>query len=137
MRGQGSGFRGQGVNNYRDLKVWQMAMKLTEDIYRATASFPSRETYALANQLQRAAVSIPSNIAEGHARSSTKEYVRFISISHGSLAEAETQLELAHRLGYISEAVLDGLIEQTNEVGRMLHGLALTAKISPTLTPES
>jgi len=122
------------VNNYRDLKVWQMAMTLTEAIYRATESFPSRETYALANQLQRAAVSIPSNIAEGHARSSTKDYLRFVSISHGSLAEAETQLELAHRLGYIPEAVLHGLFEQTNEIGRMLHGLrsALTAKLSPT-----
>jgi len=122
------------VNNYRDLKVWQMAMTLTEAIYRAPESFPSRETYALANQLQRAAVSIPSNIAEGHARSSTKDYLRFVSISQGSLAEAETQLELAHRLGYIPEAVLHGLFEQTNEIGRMLHGLrsALTAKLSPT-----
>ena len=122
------------MNNYRDLKVWQMAMKLTEDIYRTTESFPSRETYALANQLQRAAVSIPSNIAEGHARNSTKDYLRFISISQGSLAEAETQLELAHRLGYIPQAELLCLLEQTNEVGRMLHGLrsALAAKLSPT-----
>lgn len=134
MRDQGTGFRGQGVNNYRDLKVWQMAMKLTEDIYRSTESFPSRETYALASQLQRAAVSIPSNIAEGHARSSTKDYLRFVSISQGSLAEAETQLELAHRLGYIAQAELLCLREQTNEVGRMLHGLrnALAAKLSPT-----
>ncbi len=122
------------MNNYRDLKVWQMAMKLTEDIYRTTKSFPSRETYALANQLQRAAVSIPSNIAEGHARSSTKDYLRFVAISQGSLAEAETQLELAHRLGYVPEAELLGLFEQTKEIGRMLHGLrsALTAKLSPT-----
>jgi four helix bundle protein len=122
------------VNNYRDLKVWQMAMELTENIYRTTESFPSRETYALANQLQRAAVSIPSNIAEGHARNSTKDYLRFISISQGSLAEAETQLELAHRLGYIPQAVLLCLLEQTNEIGRMLHGLrsALAAKLSPT-----
>lgn len=134
MRDQGTGFRGQGVNNYRDLKVWQMAMQLTEDIYRSTESFPSRETYALASQLQRAAVSIPSNIAEGHARSSTKDYLRFVSISQGSLAEAETQLELAHRLGYIAQAELLCLREQTNEVGRMLHGLrnALAAKLSPT-----
>ncbi|PKO73384.1 MAG: four helix bundle protein [Betaproteobacteria bacterium HGW-Betaproteobacteria-17] len=122
------------MNNYRDLKVWQIAMMLTEDIYRATESFPSRETYALANQLQRAAVSIPSNIAEGHARNSTKDYLRFLSISQGSLAEAETQLELAHRLGYITQAVLHSLLEQTNEVGRMLHGLrsALAVKLSPT-----
>jgi four helix bundle protein len=122
------------VNNYRDLKVWQMAMTLTESIYLATQSFPTRETYALANQLQRAAVSIPSNIAEGHARSSTKDYMRFVSISQGSLAEAETQLELAHRLGYIPKSELLCLLDQTNEVGRMLHGLrsALTAKLTPT-----
>ena len=122
------------MNNYRDLKVWQMAMTLTENIYLATQSFPPRETYALANQLQRAAVSIPSNIAEGHARSSTKDYMRFVSISQGSLAEAETQLELAHRLGYIPQPELLCLLEQTNEVGRMLHGLrsALAAKLSPT-----
>jgi four helix bundle protein len=121
------------MNSYRDLKVWQMAMKLTADVYRTTESFPVRETYALANQLQRAAVSIPSNIAEGHARSSTKDYLRFVSISQGSLAEAETQLELAHRLGYIAQAKLFCLLERTNEVGRMLHGLrsALTAKLSP------
>jgi four helix bundle protein len=122
------------VQSYRDLKVWQMAMTLTEHIYRTTESFPARETYALANQFQRAAVSIPSNIAEGHARSSTKDYLRFVSISQGSLAEAETQLELAHRLGYIPETELLGLFELTNEIGRMLHGLrsALTARHSPT-----
>jgi four helix bundle protein len=122
------------VNNYRDLKVWQMAMTLTENIYLTTKSFPHKETYALANQLQRAAVSIPSNIAEGHARSSTKDYMRFVSISQGSLAEAETQLELAHRLGYIPQSEFRGLLEQTNEVGRMLHGLrsALAAKLAPT-----
>ncbi|MDP2265804.1 MAG: four helix bundle protein [Thiobacillus sp.] len=122
------------MNNYRDLKVWQMAMTLTENIYLATQSFPPRETYALANQFQRAAVSIPSNIAEGHARSSTKDYMRFVSISQGSLAEAETQLELAHRLGYIPQSELLCLLEQTNEVGRMLHGLrnALAAKLLPT-----
>ncbi|HEY9098278.1 MAG TPA: four helix bundle protein [Thiobacillus sp.] len=122
------------MNNYRDLKVWQMAMKLTEDIYRSTETFPPRETYALANQLQRAAVSVPSNIAEGHARSSTKDYLRFVSFSQGSLAEAETQLELAHRLGYTPKAELLCLLEQTNEVGRMLHGLrnTLASKLSPT-----
>ncbi len=110
-------------------------MSLAEDVYRATESFPSRETYALANQLQRAAVSVPSNIAEGHARSSTRDYLRFVSIAQGSLAEIETQLELSRRLDYIGETALTMLLEQTNELGRMLHGLrnALAAK----LTPES
>jgi four helix bundle protein len=121
------------VNNYRDLKVWQMAMQLTEEIYKTTESFPPREVYALANQLQRAAVSIPSNIAEGHARNSTKDYLRFVSIAQGSLAEAETQLELSHRLGYVDGNRLTLLLEQTNELGRMLHGLrnALATKLSP------
>lgn len=110
-------------------------MTLAENIYRTAESFPPRETYALANQLQRAAVSIPSNIAEGHARSSTRDYLRFVSIAQGSLAEAETQLELSHRLGYVGETELTTVLEQTNELGRMLHGLrnALAAK----LTPES
>jgi four helix bundle protein len=121
------------VKNYRDLMVWQMAMLLAENIYRITESFPTRETYALANQLQRAAVSIPSNIAEGHARSSTKDYLRFTSIAQGSLAEAETPLELAHRLGFIQEPELAHLPGQTNEIGRMLHGLrnSLAAKLTP------
>ena len=124
------------MRNYRDLQVWQKAMKLAEDIYRTTESFPSRETYALANQLQRAAVSIPSNIAEGHARGTTKDYLRFISIARGSLAEAETQLELAQRLGYIQTHELESLLSETNEIGRMLHGLrtSLNAKLT---SPES
>jgi four helix bundle protein len=122
------------VKNYRDLHVWQKAMQLTEDIYRTTESFPQRETYALASQLQRAAVSIPSNIAEGHARSSTKDYLRFVCIAQGSLAEAETQLELAQRLGYIQAPELERLLSETNEIGRMLHGLkaSLTSKLAPT-----
>ena len=126
------------MKNYRDLQVWQKAMQLAEDIYRTTESFPNRETYALANQLQRAAVSIPSNIAEGHARSSTKDYLRFTSIAQGSLAEAETQLELAQRLGYIQTPELESLLSDTNEIGRMLHGLrtSLNAKLASS-TPES
>ncbi|MFP5404572.1 MAG: four helix bundle protein, partial [Gammaproteobacteria bacterium] len=89
------------VFSYRDLSVWQLAMQLTEAIYAATRTFPQSELYALANQLQRAAVSIPSNIAEGHARNTTRDYLRFVSIAMGSLAEVETQLELATRLNYL------------------------------------
>ena len=97
------------INSYRDLTVWQWAMRLAEGVYRATSTFPNKEIYALANQLQRAAVSIPSNLAEGHARSSTKDYLRFISIAMGSLAELETQLELSARLNYIDEEKLGEL----------------------------
>lgn len=111
------------VNSYRDLTVWQHAMGLAETIYRVTAAFPNRETYALASQLQRAAVSIPSNLAEGHARSSTRDYLRFVSIAMGSLAEVETQLELSARLNYITRAQLDQLTIASDELGRMLQGL--------------
>jgi four helix bundle protein len=122
------------VNSYRDLKVWQLAMQLTEDVYRITGTFPNKETYALANQLQRAAVSIPSNLAEGHARSSTKDYLRFISIAMGSLAELETQVELAARLLYIDRQKLTELLTTADEVGRMLQGLrkSLQSKLTPT-----
>lgn len=128
------------MQNYRDLKVWQSAMQLAEGVYRITAPFPSHEMYGLTSQLRRAAVSIPSNLAEGHARSTTRDYLRFVGIAQGSLAEAETQVELAHRLGYVPADDLRTMLEQTNELGRMLHGLrsALTAKLAPTsLNPES
>jgi four helix bundle protein len=128
------------VNSYRDLLAWQLAMQLTESIYKITVTFPNKETYALANQLQRAAVSIPSNIAEGHARSSTKDYLRFISIAMGSLAEVETQLELSARLDYIDQPKLGELLAIEDELGRMLQGLrkSLQSKLAPTsLAPKS
>ena len=128
------------VNSYRDLTVWQLAMKLTEDVYRITGTFPNKETYALASQLQRAAVSIPSNLAEGHARSSTKDYLRFISIAMGSLAELETQVELSARLLYIDQQKLAELLTTADEVGRMLQGLrrSLQSKLTPQpLAPNS
>jgi four helix bundle protein len=128
------------VNSYRDLLAWQRAMQLTEHVYRATGTFPNKETYALANQLQRAAVSVPSNIAEGHARSSTKDYLRFISIAMGSLAEIETQLELSARLDYIDQPKLGELLAIADQLGRMLQGLrkSLQSKLTPSsLAPKS
>ncbi|MBM3933314.1 MAG: four helix bundle protein [SAR202 cluster bacterium] len=88
--------------SYRDLRVWQGGIELVQYIYALTKTFPNSETYALASQMQRAAVSVPSNIAEGYARSGAKENVRFIAISQGSLAELDTQLEIARRLGYLT-----------------------------------
>jgi four helix bundle protein len=119
------------VNSYRDLAVWQSAMQLTEHVYGLTRAFPQYEIYALASQLQRAAVSIPSNIAEGHARSTTKDYMRFISVAMGSLAEVETQIELSARLNYIDQPKRDALLAKTDELGRMLRGLkkSLHAKL--------
>ncbi len=123
------------VNSYRDLLAWQLAMQLTERVYRATGTFPNKETYALANQLQRAAVSVPSNIAEGHARSSTKDYLRFISIAMGSLAELETQLELSARLEYIDQPKLGELLAVADELGRMLQGLRKSLQSKLALLP--
>ena len=115
---------------YTQLKVWQLSMDLAERIYRSTQCFPKYEVYGLSSQMQRAAVSIPSNIAEGHARDSTQEYLRFVSIALGSLAELEPQVMLAGRFQYLSENELQPLLSQTDEIHRMLRGLqkALKAK---------
>ncbi|HSD59257.1 MAG TPA: four helix bundle protein [Burkholderiales bacterium] len=118
------------VTDFRDLNVWQLAMDLAESVYQLTLQYPKSEVYGLSSQLQRAAVSIPSNIAEGHARDSTKEFLRFLSVAQGSLAELETQLILSGRLSYLDQKQLTPLLEKSREVGRMLHGLqrALRAK---------
>jgi four helix bundle protein len=89
------------MRGYQDLKVWQLGVEITIEVYRLTDSFPQREIYALASQMRRAAVSIPSNIAEGHSRGQTKDLIRFISISRGSVSELETQVIVAEKLGYI------------------------------------
>ncbi|MCP4455355.1 MAG: four helix bundle protein, partial [Planctomycetes bacterium] len=87
-------------NSYRDLEVWQKAMGLVELCYACTKSFPSEERYGLTDQIRRAAVSIPSNIAEGQTRQHRKEFLQFLSIAQGSLAELETQIQIAERLHY-------------------------------------
>ena len=92
------------INDYRDLDVWKQAMELCETVYGIVRKFPADERYALGDQLRRAVVSIPSNIAEGNGRDSRSEYARFLSIARGSLFEVQTQLELASRLGYVNPA---------------------------------
>lgn len=94
------------VNSYKDLLVWQQAIDLTVNIYALTSNFPKSELFGLASQIQRAAISVPSNIAEGHARDSTKEYLRFISIALGSLAEVETQLVIANKLQFLNDEMM-------------------------------
>jgi four helix bundle protein len=111
------------VRGYRDLLVWQDAMDLVVTVYRTTATFPKEERYALVDQLRRAAVSVPSNIAEGHGRSRTGEYLRFLSVAVGSLMEIETQVQIATRLGYIPEEQQTRLLESTAVLARMLAGL--------------
>ena len=90
------------VKTHKDLDVWKRGMSLVEQIYTATQKFPKEEMYGLTSQLRRASVSFPSNIAEGAARSSIKEYIQFLYIAVGSLSEIETQIIIADKLGYIS-----------------------------------
>jgi len=111
------------VTSYRDLVVWQKAMTLVSDIYKLTREFPDSERFGLTSQIQRAAVSIPSNIAEGQGRLATKEFRQFLGIARGSLKELETQLLISIDLGYTSQEQAGACIGLTNEVGRMLNAL--------------
>jgi four helix bundle protein len=111
------------VKNYRELIAWQKAMDLVEGVYQVTLKFPRHEMYGLSSQLRRAAVSVPSNIAEGQGRRYTKEFIRFLGIAYGSLQEVETQVILAHRLGYMEEAQETQLLEQCTEVAKLINGL--------------
>ena len=114
--------------NFRDLIAWQKAMDLVEEVYKLTRDFPKEEVYALTSQMRRASVSVPSNIAEGEGRRSGNEFGHFLSIAHGSLRELETQILIAHRLAYLTEAQTQTLISMTEEVGRLLNGLANSLK---------
>ncbi len=111
------------IRSYEDLTVWQKAMDLVERIYHTTESFPKKEQYRLVDQLSRAAVSVPSNIAEGSMRHTTKEFIRFVGVSQGSLAEVETQLIIAYRLRYIDKDNFSSTIGLAREVGKMLNAL--------------
>jgi four helix bundle protein len=109
--------------SYRDLEVWQKAMVVAKVIYQATSAFPSDEKFGLVNQMRRASVSIPSNIAEGHARSSTADFQRFISIAMGSVAELETQIILSTDLSYLTSDHQVTLLRELDDIGKMLRGL--------------
>src|SRR5438132_11452929 len=111
------------MKSFRDLRVWMAAMDLVEDVYLLTQDFPKHELYALASQIQRAAVSVPSNIAEGHTREHTKEYLHHLSMSQASLAELETQLEIAIRLSYVSLEEARSIAEHAESLGKQLHAL--------------
>ena len=113
----------QDIRNYQDLIVWQKAMVLVEMIYNATQGFPKHELYGLTNQIRRAAVSIPSNIAEGQARYSNAEFRNFLSIAQGSKAEVETQIMIAQRLNYIGSTDMNQILSLLIEISRMLASL--------------
>ena len=108
---------------YRDLVAWQKGIELVTAIYRATQVFPREEMYGLTSQLRRAAVSVPSNIAEGQARYSHHEFQHFLRTARGSLAEVETQLVIARNLEYLPETAMQELMKSTAELGRILNGL--------------
>ena len=121
------------VNTHRDLHAWRETMALVEIVYRATEKFPKAEFFGLVNQIRRSAISIPSNIAEGAARSSSREFAQFLGISCGSLSELETQLELATRLGYLE--IDSDSARQLNRAGRIVR--ALRAAVRNKATAEA
>ena len=118
----------QMIKSYKDLIVWKKAMDLAEEIYRLSRSFPKEEIYCLTSQIRRAAVSVPSNIAEGNERSSTLEYLHFLSIARGSLAEIETQLQLAIKLTYITSEQCSIAFQLSEEISKMLATLYTNLK---------
>jgi len=111
------------VKDYKDLKVWQKGIEIVDKIYLITAKFPKEEVYGLVIQMRKAAVSIPSNIAEGFVRHHTKEYKQFLYISLGSCAELDTQIIISHRRKYITNEELEDLTEDINHETRMLVSL--------------
>ena len=116
------------AQSYKDLIAWQKAMELVPAVYAATDAFPKREVYSLTDQIRGAAVSIPSNIAQGQAHYSRGEFLHFLRHSRGSLAELETQLLTARRLQYLAETEAEGLSKQADELSRILSGLINSLK---------
>ncbi len=111
------------ILSYKDLAVWQKAMDLVTEIYQLVKLLPDDEKYALSDQMRRAAVSVPSNIAEGQQRKSSKEFANFLSIARGSVAELETQLLICIRLDYLSNQQIENANHMCQEVGRMVSSL--------------
>ena len=111
------------IKNYKDLNVWKKSMDLAVAVYRLTKKLPTEEVYILSDQMRRAAVSVPSNIAEGHAGVSSKKFVQFLYIARGSLSELETQSEIGNRLGYFTDEETAKIAQLCSDVGKMLNGL--------------
>ena len=111
-------------SDFRELKVWQKAMDLTVEIYSIVKLLPQEETFALSGQMRRAAVSIPSNIAEGQGRDTMKEFIRFLAVARGSLRELSTQLEICERVGYLEQSQTLKAKELIEEIDKMLNALS-------------
>ena len=131
------------IKSYRDLEVWKKSVQLVTEIYSITTHFPKEEIYGLTNQIKRCAVSVPSNIAEGRGKRGTREFIRYLNIAYGSLAELETQLIISCNLGFLSRDVQENYLNKTAEIARMLNGLIHTLELkipspkSRILNPES
>lgn len=111
------------LRNYRELEVWQQSMQLAEIVWRLSSRFPAEERFGMTSQVRRAAMSVPANIAEGAERHGTREFLQFLGVASGSLAETETFLLLAERLGLLPADRAKATLEQAATVGRLLHGL--------------
>jgi four helix bundle protein len=127
VRDEDWGVRKEGrvkkVHSYQDLAVWQKGMQLVTSVYSVTRTFPREEMYGLTSQIRRAVVSVPANIAEGWGRRSTKEYIQFLRIARGSLLELGTLLLIAVNLGYLTTEKAETMLDQVQEISRMLSGL--------------
>jgi four helix bundle protein len=121
----------QNIRSYRDLKAWQQAVDLVPPVYSLLRRLPKEETYALAAQIRRAVVSVAANIAEGHARQHTREFVQHLSIARGSLAEVDTLLVIAVRLGYVEAAEVEAIGAQMKSIRMVLHGLTRRLTTDP------
>ncbi|HEV2388860.1 MAG TPA: four helix bundle protein [Candidatus Acidoferrales bacterium] len=119
------------IRDYKDLQVWQKGMELAKRVYRLTKNFPAEEKFGLVSQMRRAVVSIPSNLAEGHARNTTGEFVQFISHAQGSLAELDTQCRLSVTLGFCNDADTEPVSLLITELQKMLKGLRRKLGPSP------
>ena len=125
-----------GAKDFKDLIVWQRAMELVVEVYQLVKKLPKEELFALSDQIRRAVISIPSNIAEGQGRSSLKEFLYFLSIARGSKAELETQLLLCVKINYLNNSDIEKALGLIKEVGKMLNSLQKSLN-SPTLKPEA
>ena len=117
------------MHRFKDLEIWKLSREFSSEIYVATSIFPDNEKFGLVNQLRRASISVPSNIAEGCSRSSNNDFSRFLEIAIGSIYEIETQLLISFDLGYVNQSKLDELTNNLNQILKMISKFRSTLKI--------
>lgn len=127
------------MGNFKELLVWQKAVELVTDIYSITEHFPNKESFGLTSQIRRSSISIPSNIAEGNSRRSSLDYIQFLKIARGSLAELETQIIISQKLKYLDEETYEKLSFVITEIGKMLNSLirSINQKLNIQTNPQS